>query len=105
MFARIAMVCCWVVSFAVSFVGFGLWVTTPTHAAAEDETKKIALLVGVNKSEIRIFADHPLQFAERDVQDLTAVLGEQGFAIKTLTGPEATKEKIEGALAAILKGR
>jgi hypothetical protein len=42
--------------------------------SAADEPRRVALLVGVNRSEIRILADSPLQFAERDVQELAAVL-------------------------------
>ncbi len=73
--------------------------------AAEDEPRRVALLVGVNRSEIRIFADSPLQFAERDVQELAAVLKEQGFDVRTLTGAEATRKQIDDALTDVLKGR
>jgi formylglycine-generating enzyme required for sulfatase activity len=90
-------------SLAVAWLG--MWLAWPSFAAEEEPAKKVALLVGVNKGEMRIFADKPLQFAERDVQELAAVLEEQGFTVRVLTGPQATKANIDNALATVLSGR
>ncbi len=72
---------------------------------AADEPKKVALLVGINKYDRRKLEGNPLQFAERDVQELAAVLEKHGFEVRTLTGPAATKARIDDALTALLKGR
>ncbi len=101
MSARIVIVGCWLGGLAMALA----WAAQPSRAAEDPEPRKVALLVGVNRSEIRIFVDRPLQFAERDVQDLATVLKEQGFAVRILTGPEATKAGIESALGAVLSGR
>jgi formylglycine-generating enzyme required for sulfatase activity len=71
---------------------------------AADERGKVALLVGINNYNRRKLEDRPLRFAERDVQELASVLREQSFAVRVLTGPEATKEHIDGALTELLKG-
>jgi len=57
---------------------------------AAEEPEKVALLVGINNYNRRKLEDHPLRFAERDVQELAVVLREQKFAVRTLTGPGAT---------------
>jgi Caspase domain len=105
MSARVVMVRGWLVAFFVSLASLGMWFAWPSRAAEEDEPKKVALLVGVNRSEMRIFADHPLQFAERDVQEMATVLREQGFTVRTLTGADARKDDIDAALTTVLKGR
>jgi uncharacterized caspase-like protein len=72
---------------------------------AAEEPNKVALLVGVNRYKTRILVDHPLEYAERDVTELAAVLQAQGFQVATLTGPNATKAKIDDALKRLLQGR
>jgi formylglycine-generating enzyme required for sulfatase activity len=79
------------------------WSAIPLAAA--DEPKKVALLVGINKYDRRKLESSPLQFAERDIQELAAVLKQHDFEVRTLTGPAATKAHIDDALAALLKGR
>ena len=71
---------------------------------AAEEPGKVALLVGINNYNRRKLEDNPLRFAERDVQELAVVLQEQKFAVRTLTGPDATKVNIEEALTGLLKG-
>src|SRR5271157_5658639 len=71
---------------------------------AAEEPGKVALLVGINNYNRRKLEDRPLRFAERDVQELAVVLQEQKFAVRTLTGPDATKVNIEEALTGLLKG-
>ena len=83
----------------------GLVATVGLPARADDGPKKVALLVGVNRYKARILVDKPLEYAERDVVELAKVLRGQGFEVKTLTGPEASKEGIDVALKATLKGR
>jgi hypothetical protein len=68
------------------------------------EPRRVARLVGVNRGENRMFAYNALQFAERAVQELVAVLNEQGFVVRALTGPQATNAHINTALADVLKG-
>src|SRR5262245_46200960 len=69
------------------------------------EPTKVALLVGVNHSSMRLFGQNSPQCAERDVQELAAVLREQGFVVRALVGRVATKENIEAALSAVAQGR
>ncbi len=71
---------------------------------AVDAPKKVALLVGINKYERRKLEGNPLQYAERDVKELAAVLEKQGFEVRTLTGRDATKTHIDDALTMLLKG-
>jgi len=54
----------------------------------------VALLVGVNSYRNRGMADHPLQYAERDVDDMGTVLRAQGFQITLLKGKDATRDGI-----------
>ena len=61
-------------------------------------------MVGINNYNRRKLEDLPLRFAERDVQELTVVLQEQKFIVRTMTGPDATKVNIEEALTGLLKG-
>jgi formylglycine-generating enzyme required for sulfatase activity len=82
----------------VGFLMFG-------HTRADDGPKKVALLVGVNRYKARILVDKPLDYAERDVEELAKVLRGQGFEVKTLTGDGATREAIDAALKETLKGR
>ena len=70
-----------------------------------DEPTKVALLVGVNRSSMRLFGQKSPQFAERDVQELAVVLRDQGFVVRTLIGRVATKDNIEAALSAVSQGR
>ena len=65
--------------------------------AAQDQPKRLALVVGVNQYKKRGLAEKPLRFAERDVTELARVLGDQGFRVVTLTGDAATKRAIETA--------
>jgi formylglycine-generating enzyme required for sulfatase activity len=54
---------------------------------------------------MRLFGQKSPQFAERDVQELAAVLREQGFVVRTLIGRVATRDNIEAALSAVSQGR
>jgi hypothetical protein len=105
MSARIVMIRSCFAAYFVALAWFVMWFARPTHAAEEDQPRRVALLVGVNQSEKRFFAEKPLQFAERDVQELAAVLREQGFTVRTLTGAGARKADIDAALTAVLTGR
>jgi uncharacterized caspase-like protein len=69
-----------------------------------NQPKKVALLVGVNRYDKRGFAERPLQYAERDVEDLKKELVKAGFQVTLLTGTRATKANIDKALEATLKG-
>jgi formylglycine-generating enzyme required for sulfatase activity len=82
-----------------------LWPAAVRAGNAKDEPKKVALLVGVNRYRSRILADQPLRYAERDVEELEAVLKKQEFNVQLLTGPNATKAKTDAALDAALNGR
>ena len=66
---------------------------------AAEEPGKVALLVGINNYNRRKLEDRPLRFAERDIQELAVELREQQFTVRTLTGANATKVKIEEAPA------
>ena len=57
--------------------------------------KRVALLVGVNKYDKRLFND--LSFAERDVEELAAILEKGGYDVHLLTG------RASGAKRATLK--
>jgi uncharacterized caspase-like protein len=68
----------------------------------------VALLVGVNQYDKRGFAARPLQFAERDVEELAGVLELHGFQVRQLTGSakgadRATRANVLAALDALLK--
>ena len=91
----------------LGWIGIGaLIVAWSAHAAsAGDEPKKVALLVGVNRYKTRNLVDSPLEFAERDVEELAEVLKAQGFMVRTLIGASATKEGIDATLNEVLKGR
>ncbi len=70
--------------------------------------KRYALLAGVNRYTERGFADKPLEFAERDVEELSSELSKQGFQVKLLKGSsegklKATQGNIFGALDSILE--
>lgn len=75
------------------------------QARGAEEPKKVALLVGVNRYRTRILVDKPLQYAERDVTELAAVLKAQRFQVETLTGASATKAAIDQGLKRLLAGR
>ncbi len=85
---------------SVLAIAMSFWSSVP----AAEEPGKVALLVGINNYNRRKLEDRPLRFAERDVQELAVVLQEQKFAVRTLTGPDATKVNIEEALTGLLKG-
>ncbi len=85
---------------SVLAIAMSCWSFVP----AAEEPGKVALLVGINNYNRRRLEDRPLRFAERDVQELAVVLQEQKFAVRTLTGPDATKVNIEEALTGLLKG-
>jgi sulfatase modifying factor 1 len=70
--------------------------------------KKVALLVGVNQYDKRGFRD--LEFAERDVEEMAALLDRAGYEVHLLTGrasgaKRATLKNIRAALEAMLKDR
>ena len=52
--------------------------------ADEPAGKRVSLLVGVNKYDKRLFND--LSFAERDVEEMAAVLEKGGYEVHLLTG-------------------
>jgi len=85
---------------SVLVIAMSCWSFVP----AAEEPGKVALLVGINNYNRRRLEDRPLRFAERDVQELAVVLQEQKFAVRTLTGPDATKVNIDEALTGLLKG-
>src|SRR5262249_37435163 len=73
-----------------------------------DGSKRVALLVGVNQYEKRNFRD--LQYAERDVEELSRVLASAGYEVHLLTGSapgsrRATLKNVESAIEAALRGR
>jgi formylglycine-generating enzyme required for sulfatase activity/uncharacterized caspase-like protein len=105
MSARMVIISGFFAAFSVALAWPGIWFAWPTQGAENDGPKRVALLVGVNKYNKRQLDARPLQFAERDVHELAAVLREQGFTVQTLTGPKATKANINSALADILKER
>ena len=77
---------------------------------AQPEPKKVALLVGVNRYDKRGFAEKPLQFAERDVDELAVLLKKQNYDVRVLKGSSsgtsrATKANIDAAVNAVLSGR
>ena len=60
--------------------------------------------MGVDKYRTRHLAENPLQYAERDVTELAAVLKDQGFEVRTLTGNQATKQAIDAAIGGAAEG-
>ena len=72
---------------SVLAIAMSCWSFVP----AAEEPGKVALLVGINNYNRRKLEDRPLRFAERDVQELAGVLQEQKFAVRTLTGPHASR--------------
>lgn len=83
--------------------------TTVGLASAQSTPKRFALLAGVNKYAERNFEGSPLQFAERDVEELASELKDQGFdRVILLKGSASGKERATGeniltALDQILK--
>jgi len=76
----------------------------------QSEQKKVALLVGVNRYDKRGFADKPLAYAERDVDELAGLLRKQGYRVQVLKGssggsPRATKDNIDAAIGKLLADR
>jgi sulfatase modifying factor 1 len=81
-----------------SFTVFCLLVSSlPANA----ESKKYALLVGINKYEHSDLSK--LDYAEADVTELNKVLGQSGYETAILTGKRATLADIRKELDAILK--
>jgi tetratricopeptide (TPR) repeat protein len=72
------------------------------RGSADEATKKVALLVGINKYQNRNFDD--LHFAERDATALATELKKLGFTTELLTGRGATRRNIEHKLDTILEG-
>jgi len=76
-------------------------------AWAQNEPRKVALLVGVNRYENVGFRD--LDYAERDVTELGKVLKDLGFEVRVLTASAAGESKatlanIEKTLSQTLQG-
>lgn len=65
----------------------------------------VALLVGVNNYLKRGLADQPLQYAERDVEQLSIELKKQGFDVVVLKGRAATKKNFEKSFNDLLQKR
>ena len=86
-----------------------LWALRPASVVAEDPAgKKVALLVGVNKYDKRLFND--LSYAERDVEEMATVLEKGGYEVQLLTGSasgakRATLKNIQAAVETLLKER
>jgi Caspase domain len=74
-----------------------------THAAQNQEApgRKLAFLVGVN--QYRHAKLDKLDFAERDVEALAKVLGDQGYQVTLLTGTGAAIADIQARLRELLK--
>src|SRR4051812_26413435 len=76
-------------------------------SSAQVAGKRVALVVGVDKYESRKLDD--LQYAERDAADLTKVLRDAGFTVRTLLGSvagadAATRDNVIAAVDTLLKG-
>lgn len=71
--------------------------------AAQEETqaRKVALLVGINAYKKPFLRD--LQFAERDVEETAKELRKLGFDVTVLTGEQATRQKIDDAVKAMVR--
>src|SRR5438105_2519896 len=74
-------------------------------ALGEDGTmagppNKIALCIGINYDQAAPGIP-PLRFAEKDAQDLTALLAGRGFQVTTLLGAAATRRAVIDQLAAL----
>ncbi|MDA1015005.1 MAG: caspase family protein, partial [Planctomycetota bacterium] len=72
--------------------------------------RKVALLIGVNQYEKRGFAEKPLSYAERDVDELAQEFTKHKFEVRLLKGSlagadRATKANIQAAVDALLTGR
>ena len=83
---------------------------SPMRLGAQEPPVKVALLVGVNRYDKRIFIDKPLEYAERDVSEMATELRTQGFAVRLLLGSStggdrATKANFDRALQEVLAGR
>jgi uncharacterized caspase-like protein len=77
-------------------------------AQNERESKRVALLVGVNQYDSRNFRN--LEYAERDVEELAKVLGPAGYEVHLLTARatgenRAELKNIQKAVEALLSGR
>src|SRR2546423_11105998 len=68
----------------------------PVLFAQAPAGKKYALLVGINVYNHANFAE--LSFAENDATELGVVLKQHGYAVTTLTGKDATLNKVHIAL-------
>jgi len=95
---------------ALVTIGLGCAVSVPFLFGQVQPPVRVALLIGVNQYDKRGFADHPLQFAERDVDELAKELTKAGFTVRVMksssTGRDrATRAKIETALDEMLKDR
>src|SRR5205085_9431702 len=82
----------------------------PSMALAQNtrESKRVALLVGVNQYDSRNFRN--LEYAERDVEELAKVLGPAGYEVHLLTASatgenRAELKNIQKAVQALLSGR
>ena len=83
---------------------------SPMRLGAQEPPVKVALLVGVNRYDKRIFIDKPLEYAERDVSEMATELRTQGFAVRLLLGSStggdrATKANFDRVLQEVLAGR
>jgi formylglycine-generating enzyme required for sulfatase activity len=86
----------------------GLLAHERPQAQEAASSKKVALLIGVNKYDRRGFRD--LEFAERDVEEMQPLLEQAGYEVRVLTAGasganRATLENIEAAVESLLKDR
>lgn len=75
---------------------------------AEAAPRRIALLAGVNKYDKRGFADAPLQYAERDIEEMAKELRAADYEVRVLLGTSTGAERasllnIRAALRTLLQ--
>jgi len=65
----------------------------PLLFAQLQQPVKVALLIGVNQSDKRGFADKPLQFPERDVDEMANELTKAGFTVRVMKSSSAGRDR------------
>jgi formylglycine-generating enzyme required for sulfatase activity/uncharacterized caspase-like protein len=77
----------------------GLLLAATVGSAQETQGKKVAFLVGINQYQKPRF--RPLQFAERDVEEMGKELKALGFDVTILSGDKATLKEIDDRVKAL----
>src|SRR5580698_5716142 len=73
-------------------------------AQSTAQGRKVALVVGINRyNHANLNIPAPLEFAENDAREMTRELTNEGYAVKTLTGKEATLASIREQLSKLSK--